>query len=202
MRLVAENLACVRSGRAVFAGLSFALDAGEALVVTGPNGAGKSSLLRLLAGLIEPAGGTLRLDGASDERTLPEEAHYVGHRDALKATLTPRESLEFWRDMLGRPRLDPETALETMGLGHAVDLPGAYLSAGQRRRLALSRLLVSGRPVWLLDEPTSALDTASQALFADLVRAHLAGGGLVVAATHLPLGFEGARTLDLGGRTS
>jgi heme exporter protein A len=202
MRLVADNLACERSGRAVFAHVGFTLDAGEALVVTGPNGAGKSSLLRVLAGLLEPAAGTIRVEGASDERTLPEEAHYVGHRDALKPALTPRETLDFWQAMIGRPRQDPDEALERMGLGHAADLPSAYLSAGQRRRLALARLLVAGRPVWLLDEPTSALDAGSQAMFADIVRGHLAQGGLVIAATHMPLGFEYPRSLLLGGRSA
>jgi heme exporter protein A len=202
MRLVADNLACARSGRAVFTDVGFSLEAGEALVVTGPNGAGKSSLLRVLAGLLEPAAGTIRFEGASDERTLPEEAHYVGHRDALKPALTPRESLAFWQAMLGRPRQDPEEALDRMGLRHAADLPGAYLSAGQRRRLALARLLVSGRPVWLLDEPTSALDAGSQALFAEIVRDHLAGNGLVVAATHMPLGLDNPRSLPLGPRSA
>lgn len=200
MRLVADNLACERSGRAVFANIDFTLESGEALVVTGPNGAGKSSLLRVLAGLLEPAAGTIRLEGASDERTLPEEAHYVGHRDALKPALTPRETLDFWQAMLGRPLQAADEALERMGLGHAADLPSAYLSAGQRRRLALARLLVSGRPVWLLDEPTSALDAGSQTLFAEIVRGHLAGGGLVIAATHVPLGFESPRSLLLAGR--
>jgi heme exporter protein A len=198
MRLIAENLACERSGRRVFAGLTFTVEPGRALVVRGPNGAGKSSLLRLIAGLIEPAGGSLRLDDASDERNLAEQSHYIGHKDALKPALTPRELLIFWQAMLGRPALAPDEALAALGLAHTADLPSAYLSAGQRRRLALARLLVSGRPLWLLDEPTSALDAASQALFAQLTSAHLARGGLVVAATHVDLGLAGTASLALG----
>ena len=199
MRLVAADLACERSGRPVFAGLSFVVGAGEGLVLTGRNGAGKSSLLMMLAGQIEPAAGRLELEGAPRERTLPELAHYIGHRDALKPSLTPLESLDFWRSMLGHPAATPEQALDRMGLGHAADLPCAYLSAGQRRRLALARLLVSARPVWLLDEPTAALDAASQRLFDSLVDDHLATGGLAVAATHVPLGFRTASRLAMGG---
>jgi heme exporter protein A len=198
MRLIAENLACERSGRRVFAGLSFTVEPGRALVVRGPNGAGKSSLLRLIAGLIEPAGGSLRLDEAPGERSLAEQSHYIGHKDALKPALTPRELLIFWQAMLGRAAEAPDQALAALDLAHAADLPSAYLSAGQRRRLALARLLVSGRPLWLLDEPTSALDAASQALFAKMTSAHLARGGLVVAATHVDLGLAGAAALALG----
>jgi heme exporter protein A len=198
MRLLAEDLSCQRSGRPVFAGLSFAVEAGGSLVLTGRNGAGKSSLLLILAGLLDPAAGTLRLEGGAAERTLAEQAHYVGHRDALKASLTPLEALTFWQAMLGGAATQPEEALERLGLGHAIDLPCGYLSAGQRRRLALARLLVSRRHVWLLDEPTSALDAASQALFETLVADHLAAGGIAVAATHVPLAFPGAATLRIG----
>jgi heme exporter protein A len=198
MRLLAEDLSCQRSGRPVFAGLSFAVEAGGSLVLTGRNGAGKSSLLLILAGLLDPAAGTLRLEGGAAERTLAEQAHYVGHRDALKASLTPLEALAFWQAMLGGAATQPEEALERLGLGHAIDLPCGYLSAGQRRRLALARLLVSRRHVWLLDEPTSALDAASQALFETLVADHLAAGGIAVAATHVPLAFPGAATLRIG----
>lgn len=198
MRLIAENLSCERSGRPVFSGLSFRVAAGESLVLTGRNGAGKSSLLLMLAGQVAPAEGVLRLEGGGD-RSLPELSHYLGHRDALKPSLTPLEALAFWQAMLGYPARDPEDALARLGLAHAADLPCAYLSAGQRRRLALARLLVSARPVWLLDEPTSALDAASQRLFDTMVDEHLAGGGLAVAATHVPLGFRTASRLQLGG---
>ncbi len=200
MRLVATDLACTRSGRPIFSGLSFSVAAGEAMVLTGRNGAGKSSLLLMLAGLLDIAGGRIALEQADDERTVAEQAHYLGHRDALKPGLTPREMLEFWQGLLGAPRAAPEDALERMGLGHAVDLPCAYLSAGQRRRLAIARLLVSRRPLWLLDEPTSALDAASQTLFEHIVDEHLDAGGLVVAATHMPLGFRTLHRLAVGGR--
>ena len=199
MRLVVADLACTRSGRPIFSGLSFSVASGEAMVLTGRNGAGKSSLLLMLAGLLEPAGGRVALDPDDGERTAGERAHYLGHRDALKPGLTPRETLSFWQGLLGAPALGVEAALTRMDLSHAIDLPCAYLSAGQRRRLALARLLTSRRPLWLLDEPTSALDAASQWLFDGLVEEHLASGGLVVAATHMPLGFRTAHHLAVGG---
>ncbi|WP_293853499.1 heme ABC exporter ATP-binding protein CcmA [uncultured Alsobacter sp.] len=199
MRVVAADLACERSGRPVFRNLSFTVAGGEGLVLTGRNGAGKSSLLMMLAGQIVPAAGRLAVEDAPAEKTLPELAHYIGHRDALKPSLTPLESLGFWQAMLGHAARAPQEALERLGLGHAGDLPCAYLSAGQRRRLALARLLVSSRPVWLLDEPTAALDAASQRLFDALVDEHLAAGGLAIAATHVPLGFRTATRLAIGG---
>jgi len=198
MRLVAHGLACIRSGRPVFADLGFELNPGEALAVTGPNGSGKSSLLRILAGLLPLSEGQLTLEDIHADARLNEEAHYLGHRDALKPSLTPYETLCFWQAMLGRPLLDPRQALIQVGLGHASDLPSAYLSAGQRRRLALARLLVAQRPVWLLDEPASALDAASETMFNRLVAEHFAGGGMVLVATHTPLGFP-ARSLSLQG---
>lgn len=191
MRLVVDDLSCRRSGRRIFAGLSFAVSAGEALVVTGRNGAGKSTLLAALAGRLRPAGGRILAEGVG-ERTLPECLHLVGHRDGLKAALTARENLAFARDLLGAPGLDPTEALAAVDLPQAAGLPVAYLSAGQRRRVALARLLVARRPLWLLDEPTSALDVASQGMLRGLMNAHLAGGGLIVAATHAPLGLPGA----------
>jgi heme exporter protein A len=196
VRVVATELACRRSGRRVFEGVSFALSDGEALVVTGRNGAGKSSLLAILSGSLRADGGAVTIEGAG-ERTLPECLHAVGHREALKAALTARENLAFARDILGDPRLSPEEALEAVGLAHAADLPTAYLSAGQRRRVALARLLVAHRPVWLLDEPTSALDAASQEVLFGFMRRHLAQGGLIIAATHAPLPIEGARSLHI-----
>lgn len=197
MRLIVENLSCRRSGRRVFAGLSFRVGPGEALMVMGRNGAGKSSLLAMLAGRLKPDAGAIRAEGIG-EATIPECLHVVGHRDGLKAALTAGENLAFASDLLGAPSLSPAEALATLGLAHALRLPVAYLSAGQRRRVALARLLVCRRPLWLLDEPTAALDTASQALLAGMMARHLAEGGLVVAATHLPLGLEGARELRLG----
>ncbi len=198
-RLFGRDVRCVRGGREVFAGLAFEAASGEALAVTGHNGAGKTSLLRLIAGLLQPAGGIIGIEGGESELTVPEQAHYLGHRDALKPALSVTENLSFWADFLGgnmvRPVLE---CLAAVGLGHAADLPAAYLSAGQRRRLSLARLLAVRRVVWLLDEPTAALDVAGQAMFAGLMREHLASGGLIVAATHGPLGID-TRELRIGG---
>jgi heme exporter protein A len=196
VRIDVQDLACRRSGRLIFSGLSFALDEGEALLVIGRNGAGKSTLLAILAGRLRPEAGSVALHGAG-ERTLPECLHLVGHRDALKSALTAGENLAFARSLLGSPRLQPREALEAVGLGHAERLPVAYLSAGQRRRVALARLLVAHRPVWLLDEPTSALDAASQDTLREMLEAHRAQGGLVVAATHQEVGLKEARELRI-----
>jgi heme exporter protein A len=191
MRLTAKDLRCVRGGREIFAGLDFTADAGEALAVVGANGAGKTSLLRLIAGLIAPAGGNVTFAGGDDDLSPAEQAHYLGHRDALKSALSVMENLAFWRDALGGE------ASDIAGLDHIAQLPAAYLSAGQRRRLSIARLLAVKRPIWLLDEPTASLDAGGQAMVADLMRNHLAGGGVIVAATHLPLGIV-ARELRIG----
>jgi heme exporter protein A len=198
MRLTGHGVTCVRGGRVVFAGLDFEAAAGEVLAVTGANGSGKTSLLRLIAGLLIPAEGAVALEGGEAELTLPEQAHYLGHRDALKPALSVTENLSFWRDFLGGEAHDSGQSLAAVGLDHAAHLPAAYLSAGQRRRLSLARLLTVRRPVWLLDEPTAALDAAGQELFAGLMRDHLGRGGLIVAATHGPLGIE-TRQLRIGG---
>src|SRR6266700_1903219 len=160
MRLSGRDVRCVRGGREVFSGLAFAVSAGEALAVTGRNGSGKTSLLRLIAGLLATAGGSIALDGGDAELTLPEQAHYLGHRDALKPALSVLENLSFWRDFLGGEAGDAGKSLSRVGLGHAAHLPAAFLSAGQRRRLSIARLVSVRRPVWLLDEPTSALDAS------------------------------------------
>jgi heme exporter protein A len=198
MRLSGRGVRCVRGGREVFPGLNFEARSGEALAVTGPNGAGKTSLLRIIAGLLTMAAGSIDLEGGGAELTLPEQAHYLGHRDAMKPALSVVENLSFWRDFLGGEAFDIGESLAAMGLDHAAALPAAYLSAGQRRRLSIARLLAVRRPVWLLDEPTSALDAAGQSLFTGLMRDHLAGGGLIIAATHAPLGVA-ARELRIGG---
>ena len=198
MRLLGRGVRCVRGGREVFSGLDFEASAGEVLAVTGPNGSGKTSLLRLIAGLLTISGGSIDLAGGEAELTLPEQAHYLGHRDALKPALSVLENLAFWRDFLGGEAFDPAQSLAAVGLDHAARLPAAYLSAGQRRRLSIARLLAVRRPVWLLDEPTNALDATGQSLFSGLMNDHLARGGLIVAATHAPLGLQ-ARELRIGG---
>jgi heme exporter protein A len=198
MRLSGRGIRCVRGGREVFSALDFEVSSGEALAITGANGSGKTSLLRLIAGLLTVAAGSIDLEGGEAELSLPEQAHYLGHRDALKPALSVLENLTFWRDFLGGDASDPAESLTAVGLDHAARLPAAYLSAGQRRRLSIARLLAVRRPIWLLDEPTNALDTAGQNMFAGLMQDHLARGGLIVAATHAPLGLP-ARELRIGG---
>jgi heme exporter protein A len=197
MRLSAAKLACRRGGREVFAGVGFTVSSGEALVVTGRNGAGKSSLLRCILGLVRAVGGEITLEGGDDELSIAEQAHYLGHQDALKPALTVAENLRFWADFFGASAVNIDAPLATVGLDTLADLPAAYLSAGQRRRLSLARLLAAKRPIWLLDEPTSTLDIAAQSRLADLMQAHLAEGGLIIAATHAPIGISGTRELTL-----
>ena len=197
LRLSATGLGCVRGFRSVFNDLNLQLEAGEALALTGPNGAGKSSLLRLLAGLLRPSAGRVTLEGDSDDRLMPERVHYLGHLDAFKPALSVRENIDFWVHYLGGDR-DAAAALAAVGLESLSALPAGYLSAGQRRRLSLARLVAVPRPLWLLDEPASALDSAGQEMLAALMRGHLTGGGMIVAATHGPLGIQ-AKELRLGG---
>lgn len=197
MRLSGEGLAAARGGRTVFEGVAFSVGSGELLELVGPNGAGKSTLLRVIAGLLAPAAGTLGLDPAP-AAGLPASVHYFGHLDGLKAALTVAENLAYGRTLYGGTG-DIEAALEAVALAHLVDIPAGRLSAGQKRRVALARLLVAERPVWLLDEPATALDAAAEAMLGGLIAAHLAAGGLAVAATHRPLPVPPAATLRLGG---
>jgi heme exporter protein A len=189
--LTAEKLACTRGDRKLFDGLSFRVGAGQALAVEGANGAGKTSLLRMLAGFLAPAAGRIVLKTAqaeihdSDERG--KAIGWLGHQDGLKPQLTVREQLDFFANLYRAPV--EASVLKQVGLERQADLPCRYLSAGQKRRLALARLLASQRPVWLLDEPFAALDSSGQALVAQLMARHCGHGGLIIAATHEPLGL-------------
>lgn len=188
--LEAENLAAWRGERLVFEGVAFTVAPGAALLLTGPNGSGKSTLLRLLAGLVRPAAGRLLYDGVDCLAELTEHADrvaYVGHLDAIKPGLTVAENLLFW----GSPAA-VATVLEVYDLRRLADLPARMLSAGQQRRLALTRLELAWAPIWLLDEPTLGLDAATVERFGERLEAHRAGQGCVIAATHLPLPLPGA----------
>lgn len=188
MIVLAANLSVARGGVTVLSGLTFSVGAGQALVLRGPNGSGKTTLLRTLAGLQPSVAGTLDLN--------PDVVAYAAHADGLKSTLTVAENLDFWAEAYGGP--SPDTAIAALDLAALTRRRAGELSAGQKRRLGLARLLVTGRPLWLLDEPTVSLDTASVALFAGVVRQHLASGGAAIIATHVDLGLPEADMLDLG----
>jgi heme exporter protein A len=195
--LEARDLACLRGERAVFAGLSFGLPAGAALLLTGVNGAGKSTLLRILAGLLPPAEGAVLWQGedvGAEPSAHAARLRYVSHQDALKPALTVAENLALFARLWGGAVMP---ALEALALAPLADLPARVLSAGQRRRLALARLVLAQVPLWLLDEPTTGLDAASVERLGPILADHRARGGIVVAATHLPLPLADARELRL-----
>ncbi|WP_395773020.1 heme ABC exporter ATP-binding protein CcmA [Agrobacterium pusense] len=205
MHLTAENLGVRRGEDFIFMNISFKLSDGEALVLTGRNGSGKSTLLRTVAGLLRPEQGSVKIagEGVDDEMRPSEACHYLGHRNAMKTELTVSENLRFWKDFLGdfhgAAGLTIDEAAESVGLTGITHLPFGYLSAGQQRRFAMAKLLVAWRPIWILDEPTAALDRAADDMFTDLVRDHLAKGGIVLAATHQPLRLTNARELQMTG---
>ncbi len=207
MQLVADNLLVERGGRIVVDGVSFTIRSGEAMLLTGPNGAGKTSLIRAVAGFLPLAGGSVRLDGGAGskvsgeaDREIAEQCHFVGHRDGIKGALSVRENAEFLATFLGGQVDATNSVLERLGLDGLADVPAAWLSAGQRRRLGLSRLLLAPRALWLLDEPTVSLDASAVETLAGIIGEHVAAGGIVLAATHLPLGLNNARELRLGAR--
>lgn len=196
-QLAAEGLTFRRGGRILVENLSFSLTNGQALVVTGANGTGKSTLLRGLAGFLPAAAGRAEhIHGDGERENIAGRAHYVGHQEGSKPALSARENLAFWQAMLKLPDLapphliSPDEALTRLGVPQVADLPVAYLSAGQKRRVGLARLLLAPRPIWILDEPLTALDVAGQALLTDLMKDHLKMGGAIIAATHAPLGLE------------
>ncbi len=206
MHLRVDSLTSERGGRIIIDGLSLDIAGGEALILVGPNGAGKTTFLRTLAGFIRPVSGRVTLDGGLPDTPVGEQCHFVGHQDAVKAALTVHENAAFWsRYMAGAASDAPagtvKAALARLGIAGLADIPAAYLSAGQRRRLALTRLLVARRPVWLLDEPSVSLDADGLRTLADMVAGHVTAGGIVVAATHVDLAITGARELRLGQRT-
>jgi len=195
--LTADHLSVDRGGRHVLDGVSFSLKAGEALVVTGPNGAGKTTLLRTIAGFLPVIAGHIFLVGGDAERELAQHCHYAGHLDAVKSRLTVAENLQFWSKFLEGNAETVAKAMSALALSDLADVSAAYLSAGQRRRLGLARLMVAERPIWLLDEPTVSLDQDSTAAFVALIERHRADGGMVIAATHVDLGLSDARSLRL-----
>jgi len=205
MLLTAENLAVRRGEDLIFMNVSFKLSSGQAMLLTGPNGSGKSTLLRVIAGLLRPEEGHVTLAGEELETDVraSEASHYLGHRNAMKQDLSVFENLNFWKKFLGDfdggSSLDIEEAAEAVGLASITHLPFGYLSAGQQRRFAMAKLLVAWRPIWILDEPTAALDASADLMFTGLVKAHLAKGGMTVAATHQPLGLENAQELRMTG---
>lgn len=204
MALIIDDLACRRGGRTVFSGLSFRLEDGTAALLRGPNGAGKSSLLRVIAGLLPPVSGEVRLGDVRltrDPGAVQERVALAGHLDAVKPALTVAENLAAWAGIMGAAKSGAgartQAALARFGLEAIADRPAGQCSAGQRRRLGLARLLVVERPLWLLDEPTVSLDADSAALVAELVRAHAASGGMALIATHIDLGLGPAPVLEM-----
>lgn len=194
--LQTQGLAVGRGETVLARELALEIDGGSGLLLRGANGAGKSTLLLTLAGLLVPLAGTIAIDG-HDEDAGPA-IHYCGHRNAVRPRLSVRETLAFWADLNGRTGTDPDAALVRVGLGTAARLDAGYLSAGQQRRLVLARLLVTRRPIWLLDEPSAALDADGRELLANLLRLHLADGGLAVIATHDDIALPGLSAIVLG----
>ncbi len=197
-----ENLFCVRGERAVFTQLNFRVAAGEALLLLGPNGSGKTSLLRLMAGLLKPSGGKLVWDDlpvVDDREIHAARIHYVGHHDAIKPVLSVWENLRFWARLHDSKAGDAtaRAALDRLGLARLAEVPGKLLSAGQKRRLNLARLLAAPAPLWLLDEPTVALDRASVKVLESVIAEHRAAGGMVVLSTHADIDLPLARELHL-----
>lgn len=196
--LAADQITCVRGERVLFRDLSFTVEAGQVLAIEGPNGAGKTSLLRLIAGFIAPAAGTIALDkGISEPEERGKHIGWLGHQDGAKPQLTPSEVLRFFAKLYDSAE-DVAAALAAAGLARCATLPCQYLSAGQKKRLALARLQIVRRPLWLLDEPLAALDSEGKKFAADLIEAQCRTGGIVLAATHEPLGLA-CRRLVLGG---
>lgn len=200
VKFVGDNLDCIRGERRVLSDLNFQISGGEILVLTGKNGAGKSTLLRLMSGLLRPHGGVLSWDGEQIDDDIA--AHnsritYVGHAEAVKPAMSVLENVEFWRSVRPQPGQSAIDALASVGIEHLANIPARYLSAGQKRRVALTRALTSGAKLWLLDEPTTALDADASASFGATIEAHRQAGGMAVISTHTDLGLSDVRNLNL-----
>jgi heme exporter protein A len=192
-----EALTLSRGPRVLVQGLTAAFEAGQLIELTGANGSGKTTLLRAIAGLLRPSQGSIRLGETDDPEERGTKVHLLGHRDGLKGPLSPAVHVRYWANLFGGDAAQTETALDRVGLKGFAGLPARVLSQGQSRRLALTRLLVAPRPVWLLDEPAAGLDKAGKHLLVDLIGRHTGEGGLVIAAVHEPIGLQ-ARALALG----
>jgi heme exporter protein A len=201
MKLIASNISVIRGEELILEDISFTVSSNEALIVRGANGSGKSTLLRAIAGLLPLETGNFSVDDPDNEfgdSTHSQLCHYLGHENAMKPAMTVGENLAFWQEFAGQPHLEIDEAMEMVGLDGLQDVPFSHLSTGQRRRISISRLLISYRPIWLLDEPTAGLDAASEKQFAKLMQIHLEDGGLIIAATHIPLGLENTKELVFG----
>lgn len=198
--LAAHDISCQRGERVLFRDLSFVVQPGEGLLVTGPNGAGKTSLLRQIAGLLPLTAGRLSLEGAKPDAELPELCHYVGHLNGIKTSFTVRENLAFWADFLGENDGSVPRALGAFGLTPLADFPAGLLSAGQKRKVALSRLYAAPRPIWLLDEPQVSLDAPSLKLLEAAIKDHLEAGGIAMVASHTALKTKFGHKIALGGK--
>ena len=197
---VGDRLDCIRGERRVLTDINFKMSDGEVLVLTGKNGTGKSTLLRLMSGLLRPQAGKLFWDGESideDPSVHNSRMTYVGHAEAVKPTLSVIENVEFWRSVRETSGCSAQDALEAVGIGHLANIPARYLSAGQKRRVALTRALTSGAKLWLLDEPTTALDVDASASFGASIEKHRKAGGMAVISTHTDLGISDTRNLNL-----
>jgi len=201
MKLIAAHIAVIRGEDLILEDVSFSVASSEALIVRGENGSGKSTLLRAIAGLLPLEAGTFSIEDAESEfggASHVELCHYLGHENAMKPAMSVGENLSFWQEFAGQPHMEIDEAMDMVGLDGLQDVPFAHLSTGQRRRISIARLLVSYRPIWLLDEPTAGLDAASEKQFAELMKAHLEDDGIVIAATHIPLGLENTKELVFG----
>ena len=198
MRLIVSDLAAERGGEIIFSDLNFSVSGGQAMVVTGPNGSGKSTLLRIICELLPAAYGEVQLEIGAEMLKASSLIHYLGHQNAMKPALSVRENLDFWQKFHGEKALEIEDALEAVGLPDIDHLPFGYLSTGQKRRVSIAKLLMSDRPIWVVDEPTAGLDRASEKRFAELMGEKLEDGGIIVAATHIPLGLAQVMSVDIG----